>query len=60
MMICTRVTEQGELRGVAKLVGVAATVRHELPVGLGQGEAPNQTVGVGRYAEERVALLIGQ
>ena len=55
-----RVTQQGELRGVAELVGVAATACHELLIGLGKGEAPRQGVRFGRYAEQRVALLVGQ
>ena len=52
--------QQGELHGAAEAVGIAAAFRHEVPVGPGQGEQPRQGVGVGRNAQERLALLIGQ
>ena len=56
----TGITQQGELHGEAKAVGVAASLGHEAPIGPGQGEQARQGVGVGRNAQKGLALLVSQ
>ena len=55
-----RMAQQGELQGAAKLVRITTAFCHEAPVGSGQGKQACQGVGVGRDAQERLALLVGQ
>jgi len=55
-----RMAQQGKLHGIAETVGVAAAVGHQVQVRTGQGEPPCQGVGVGRDAQQRPALLVGQ
>ncbi len=52
--------QQGELDGAAEPVGVAAALGHEVSIEPGQGEQPRERVGVGRDAQERLALLVGE
>ena len=52
--------QQGKLDGAAETIGVAAPLGHQASVQPGQGEQPRERVGVGRDAQERLALLVGQ
>jgi hypothetical protein len=52
--------QQCKLNGAAETIGVAAPLSHQVSVQPGKGEQPRQRVSVGRDAQERLTLPVGQ